>query len=62
MKRRILQKPQAERDLVEIFAFIARDKLKPAMRFLRLAAETFEKLASMPTLGRALNFPGFAST
>jgi len=53
MKRQIFKKPQAERDLIEHFAFIARDKLKPAIRFLRVASDTFEKLAVMPNMGRA---------
>jgi plasmid stabilization system protein ParE len=37
MKRRILKKPQVEADLIEQFAYIARDKVKPAERFLRVA-------------------------
>lgn len=34
MTRRVLKKPQVERDLVDHFSFIARDKVEPAERFL----------------------------
>ena len=52
MKRLILQKPVVARDLDELFDFIAQDKLEPAERFLEVAAESFEFLASMPGAGR----------
>ncbi len=51
MKRRILKKPQVERDLIDQFSFIARDKIEPAERFLRVAEETFKQLAANPLLG-----------
>jgi toxin ParE1/3/4 len=52
VKRRIFKKPRAEQDLIEHFAFIARDNAKPAIKFLLVAGATFDNLAAMPTLGR----------
>lgn len=51
MKRRIVKKPQVERDLVDHFSFIAKDKLEPAERFLKAAEETFHLLAANPDAG-----------
>jgi plasmid stabilization system protein ParE len=45
--------PRAERDLVEHYAYIARDKIAPADRFLKTAEQSFERLAEMPGAGRA---------
>ena len=45
--------PRAEQDLIEHFAFIARDKIVPADRFLQVAEESFERLSAMPGMGRA---------
>jgi toxin ParE1/3/4 len=52
MTRQIIKKPRAERDLIEHFAYIARDKTAPAERFLRVAEESFNRLADMPGIGR----------
>ena len=52
MKPLILKKPGVESDLNELFDFIAQDKLEPAERFLKVAAESFESLAAFPGLGR----------
>ena len=52
MTVRIIKKPRAERDLIEHFAYIAHDKITPAERFLRVADETFARIASMPKIGR----------
>jgi toxin ParE1/3/4 len=57
MSREIFKKPRASRDLIEYFAYIARDKVAPADRFLRVAEETFEYLARMPTVGRIWESP-----
>lgn len=57
MTRRILKKPRVERDLVDHFTFIARDKLEPADRFLRVAAESFEFLAANPVIGQKWDSP-----
>jgi toxin ParE1/3/4 len=48
----ITKKPGVELDLGEIFDFIAQDKLEPAERFLKVAADSIERLAAMPGLGR----------
>jgi toxin ParE1/3/4 len=55
MSLTIYKKPRAERDLIEHFAFIAKDKIAPADRFLREAQRTIENLAAMPGIGRAWN-------
>jgi plasmid stabilization system protein ParE len=57
MKGTILKKPQVERDLVAHFGFIARDKILPAERFLKVAQESFERLAAMPGMGREWGSP-----
>ena len=49
---RAIKTPQAERDLIADYARIALDKIDPAVRFLKVADESFELLARMPTLGR----------
>lgn len=53
MSRRILKKPQVERDLIDHYAFIARDKTGPAERLLRIAEDSFKRLAADPLLGQA---------
>jgi toxin ParE1/3/4 len=57
MKHRILKKPQVERDLIDHFSFIARDKIEPAERFLQVADESFKCLAADPNLGHAWESP-----
>lgn len=57
MTRRILKKPRVERDLVDHFSFIARDKLEPADRFLRAAEESFARLAANPLIGHQWDSP-----
>jgi toxin ParE1/3/4 len=57
MSPRILAKPQVERDLIEHFSFIASDKVKPAERFLRMAEESFNRLAADPLSGQAWQSP-----
>jgi toxin ParE1/3/4 len=57
MTGRILKKPQVERDLVDHFSFIARDKVEPAERFLRVAEESFELLAANPLIGQKWDSP-----
>jgi toxin ParE1/3/4 len=48
----VIQTPRAEVDLIEHYARIALDKLDPALRFLKVAEETFELIARMPRIGR----------
>jgi toxin ParE1/3/4 len=57
MNRTILKTPRAERDLVDHFEFIARDKIPPARRFLKVAQKSFELLAAMPGVGREWDSP-----
>ncbi|MEX2091447.1 MAG: type II toxin-antitoxin system RelE/ParE family toxin [Pirellulales bacterium] len=57
MNRRIVKKPQVERDLVDHFSFIAQDKIEPAERFLRLAEESFGHLAANPLVGQQWESP-----
>jgi len=45
--------PRAERDLIEHYAFIARDKIAPADEFLKVAEQSFARLAVMPGMRRA---------
>jgi toxin ParE1/3/4 len=53
MKRgRVIERPRAEQDLANHYAYIAADKVRPAERFLKVAEETFELLVRMPGAGR----------
>jgi plasmid stabilization system protein ParE len=45
-------RPRVEQDLIEHFAYIARDKIAPADRFLLVAEQAFERLAACPGMGR----------
>lgn len=51
MTRTVIQWPRVERDLTEFYAYIAMDKVAPAERLLVVAAESFERLATTPSLG-----------
>ena len=50
--KRFFVKPQAERDLIEHYAYIALDKINPALRLLEIADDSFQRLADMPGMGR----------
>jgi toxin ParE1/3/4 len=52
MKPLILKKPGVDNDLIELFDFIAQDKLEPAERFVEMAAESFMRLAAFPGMGK----------
>jgi toxin ParE1/3/4 len=54
---RIARRPRAKLDLIEHYSYIARDKVAPAERFLRVAEAAFELLARMPTIGTAWESP-----
>lgn len=57
MKRsRIVLRPEAERDLEEIAAYIGRDGPSAALRFLDAAQAAFEALAAAPLIGSARRF------
>jgi toxin ParE1/3/4 len=51
MKRRIVTTPRYDNDLEAFFALILQDKAEPAYRFLKVAQESIERLAEMPTIG-----------
>ena len=53
MSHRITQRAESEADLVDHFAFIGKDNLGAARRFLQAAADTFDRLARMPLMGRS---------
>ena len=50
----IRRTPRALDDLTTHFANIAKDKVQPAYRFLEVAEESFDRLASTPGIGTAL--------
>jgi plasmid stabilization system protein ParE len=53
MKRRIIKKPQADRDLLDHFIYIGRDNERAALLFLEEAGAAFERIADMPGAGPA---------
>ncbi len=56
MRKRIAIRPRADRDLDEQFAYIAKDNLRAAERFLLATQATFARLAAMPELGGTWEF------
>src|SRR5918993_883091 len=52
MRRTVDIAPAAAEDLLEIHAYIARDKPRAAGKFLAAARRGFEQLADMPGIGR----------
>ncbi|HVX85408.1 MAG TPA: type II toxin-antitoxin system RelE/ParE family toxin [Phycisphaerae bacterium] len=52
MNPQVIRKPRVDRDLIELYLFIAQDKLEPAEAFLRVAEDSFQRLAHMPSIGR----------
>lgn len=50
---RILKTPNAEKDLDDIWDYIAEDNPERAVRFLRMLEEKLKALASNPQIGRA---------
>jgi toxin ParE1/3/4 len=61
MKRIVLKKPAAERDLDRIAAHLDEESPNLAIRFLRAADRAFQQLARMPEMGsrwEAGNVPG----
>jgi len=48
----IIKRARVHQDLVECFAYIARDKFEPAERFLKVADEAFERISRTPHMGR----------
>ncbi len=57
MRRRILLRPEAERDLEEQAEHIAREwDLEAGLRYFRCLEETLELIASQPRMGSARRF------
>ena len=59
MLRRVIRRPAANRDLIDIFVYIGRDSEESAMRFLKAAERTFLELAGMPRMGIVTSFSDF---
>ena len=51
MKREIVKWARVEEDLIGHVAYIAQDKILPALKLLEVAEESFERLALMPSIG-----------
>jgi plasmid stabilization system protein ParE len=51
MKREIIKKPRAIRDLTEHFHYIGMDSEKAALRFIDEAVKAFDLIADMPGIG-----------
>ena len=57
MKRKIIVRPEADRDLDAQAEYIAEHSdLDTALRFYQAAEETFALIATQPSMGRARNF------
>lgn len=52
MPRRVLWKPEAEQDAIDIAAFIGDDRQTAAIRFFQAVDGTLEGLLAMPRTGR----------
>lgn len=55
MTRRIIPRPEAERDLLEIFAYLGEESPQAAERFLDAVEATLGRIAARPGLGAPLN-------
>src|SRR5262245_238305 len=53
MRRILVKKPAAERDLDQIAAYLGEESPQLAIRFLRAAEKAFQQLARMPEMGSA---------
>jgi toxin ParE1/3/4 len=62
MNARVIRRPQAKRDIVEISVFLSERNLGAADRFLDAVRSAFQALAHMPEMGspRTLRRPGLA--
>lgn len=60
MKRRILKRPQAERDIEECFVYIGEDNFDAALSFLTAVEKSLDLLSAFPFSGSKRNFgPGY---
>jgi plasmid stabilization system protein ParE len=58
VKRRILKRPRAKRDLIAHFAYLAEHaSLEEARRFLRTIDAALEQLLAMPEMGARWDSP-----
>ena len=48
---RVVKKPEAENDLVDLFVYIGRNNIRAADRFLEAADKAMRRLAAMPEMG-----------
>jgi toxin ParE1/3/4 len=53
MNPRVIRRPRAVANLIEHYAYIARDRIEAADRFLKAAERTFELIGRYPMIGRA---------
>jgi toxin ParE1/3/4 len=56
VKRRLVIRPLAKGDLDEQSRYIARDNVEAALRLLDAAEEAFDRLRSLPEIGKAREF------
>ncbi len=56
VKRRLVVRPLAKRDLDEQARYIARDNVEAALRFLDAAEGAFDRLRSLPEIGKVRKF------
>lgn len=57
MKRRVLIRPAADADIEEQAQYLAgRQNVETGLRFIRSAEETFQLLASQPSMGRETRY------
>lgn len=56
MMARLIFKPQARRDALDVAYFIAKDNLEAAGRFITALETTAHALAEMPEIGRRYGF------
>lgn len=56
---RVLERPQAAIDLIDIWSFISQDSLATADRFLDWLESKFELLAAQPYMGQARGHASF---
>jgi plasmid stabilization system protein ParE len=62
VKRRLVVRPLAKSDLDEQARYIAHDNVEAALRFLEAAEAAFDRLRSLPEVGKIRKFqhPGLA--
>jgi toxin ParE1/3/4 len=56
MKGRYVVRPKARRDIRDIADYIAADNLEASDRFIDAVRQTFDLLATMPSMGSARRF------